>query len=250
MLKFKKKHTISIGISLLIVVLLALGFNNKNIISTISKNKKIPIYSVDTKDKKVAISFDVNWGEDNTPKILDILDKRKVKCSFFLMGGWVEKYPDKVKSIHERGHEIGNHSNNHPDMTKVSNEKIINEIAVTDAKIMSITGEKPKLFRFPSGAYNDKATECVESTNHIPIQWDVDSIDWKEQGAKVEYERVIKKTKPGSILLFHNNAKYTPDNLDKIIEKLKSEGYTFVNISELIYKDNYEIDSTGRQIKK
>lgn len=252
MIKLKKKHTIFIGIGICaaLIFLIFVKFNTKDITSVFSSNKKIPVYCVDTKNKKVAISFDINWGPDNTEKILDTLDKYKIKSSFFVLGGWVEKFPDKIKLIHERGHEIGNHSNTHADMTKISKDKIINEIAITDAKIMGITGERTKLFRFPSGAYNNDAVEAVESTKHIPIQWDVDSIDWKEHGADIEYDRVIKKVKPGSIILFHNNAKYTPENLDRIIKKLKEHGYEIVPISELIYKDNYYIDNTGKQIKK
>lgn len=252
MIKLKKKHTIVIGIGIFLILIFSvlIKFDNKDIISVFSSEKRVPLYSVDTKDKKVAISFDVNWGPDNTGKILDTLDKYKVKSSFFVLGKWVEKFPNKIKIIYERGHEIGNHSNTHVDMTKISKEKIINEIAITDAKIMEITGKKTKLFRFPSGAYNNEAIEAVERTNHIPIQWDVDSIDWKEQGEEIEYKRVMKSVKPGSIILFHNNAKYTPKNLDRIIKKLKEEGYEIVTVSELIYKDNYAIDNAGRQIKK
>jgi polysaccharide deacetylase family sporulation protein PdaB len=212
--------------------------------------RKLPIYSVDTKEKKIAISIDVSWGYDRTDDILKVLDKYNVKATFFIVGAWIDQYPDKLKAIYEQGHEIGNHSNKHPIMTTISKEQIIREIAIVDAKIMAITGQGTTLFRCPSGEYNNLVVETVEATNHYCVQWNADSIDWKEQGAEVEYNRIIKNTKPGSILLFHNNAKYTPENLPKILDTLGAQGYKFVKVSDLIYKNNYFLDYTGKQIQK
>jgi peptidoglycan-N-acetylglucosamine deacetylase len=211
-------------------------------------NKKLPIYSVDTKEKKIALTFDVSLGDDNTSKLLDILDKYNVKATFFLVGAWINDNEALVKDMVKRGHELGNHTNMHPDMNKITKAKLIEEIMTCDAKILSITGTSTKLFRFPEGAYNDNVINTVEATRHYCVQWDVDSIDWKENGANIEYNRVIKKTKPGSILLFHNTAKYTPETLPRIIEKLQSEGYEFVKVTDLIYKDNFYLDASGKQI--
>ena len=242
---------------LIVLVVLFIGalatigiYNLKTKGVVIGEPRNIPIYSVDTKEKKVAITFDASWGDDKTDEILKILDEYNVKVTFFLVGAWVDQHPDKLKSMYEKGHEIGNHSNRHPILTKISKEEIIKDMAAVDAKIMSITGQGTTLYRCPSGAYNNLVIETVESTNHYCIQWDVDSIDWKEEGAEIEYNRIIKNTKPGSILLFHNNAKYTPGNLPKIIETLKAEGYEFVTTSDLIYKDNYYINHLGKQIQK
>jgi polysaccharide deacetylase family sporulation protein PdaB len=244
-----KRKIIQLAIVVVIGVIAAAGLYNYRTKGVFFGDKrKLPIYCVDTQEKKIAISFDASWGADKTDKLLEILDEYDVKATFFLVGGWVEKYPEKIKAIYDKGHEIGNHSNTHPTMTKISRAKIINEISITDAKIMEIIGERTKLFRCPEGAYNDKVIEAVESTNHYCIQWDVDSIDWKAQGAEREYSRVIKNTKPGSIILFHNDAKYTPQNLPRILKKFKEEGYEFVKISDLIYKENYHIDHTGKQI--
>ncbi|MFT5874555.1 MAG: polysaccharide deacetylase family sporulation protein PdaB [Clostridium sp.] len=216
----------------------------------LGQQRKLPIYSVDTKEKKIAISFDASWGDDKTDDILKTLDKYNAKATFFLVGAWIDQYPDKLKTMFEKGHEIGNHSNKHPIMTTISKENMIKEIAITDAKIMSITGKPAVLFRCPSGEYNNLVIETVEATNHYCIQWDADSIDWKEQGAEIEYNRIIEKTRPGSILLFHNNAKYTPENLEKVLEYFKAQGYEFVTISDIIYKDNYYINQAGKQIQK
>ncbi|KAJ50451.1 polysaccharide deacetylase family sporulation protein PdaB [Clostridium tetanomorphum] len=233
---------------LLLSVIASLLINSKGVF--LSQSNKVPIYSVKTEEKKVAITFDVNWGQSNTKKILDILDKNNVKATFFLIGNWIDDFPEETKEIYKRGHEIGNHSNTHPDMRKVSKGKIINEISITDAKIMKIIGKNTKLFRCPSGSYNDSVIDVVNSTGHYCVQWDVDSIDWKAEGADKEYNRVISKTKPGSIILFHNDGKYTPQTLPIIIRELKHKGYQFVTVGDLIYKENYYINNEGKQIKK
>jgi peptidoglycan-N-acetylglucosamine deacetylase len=214
----------------------------------INYNRKLPIYNVDTKEKKVALTFDVSVGGiDNTKKILDILDKYNGKATFFLIGVWVDNNKDMVKEISDSGNEIGNHSDKHPSMTSISKDRIIQEINTTDNKIYNIIGKKTSLFRCPSGAYNDLVLDTVKNTGHFCIQWDVDSIDWRESGASIEKDRILSKTKPGSILLFHNNAKYTPENLPVIMDKLAKEGYKFVTVSDLIYKNDYQIDSQGKQ---
>lgn len=228
------------------IVSIGVNYKSKGVFKFLSK--ELPIYNVDTKDKKIALTFDVSWGDDNTPMILDILDKYNVKATFFLVGAWIDGNETVVKDMVKRGNELGNHTNKHPNMNKISKEKLVEEIMTCDAKILSITGTSTKLFRFPEGTYNDNSVKTVEATGHYSIQWDVDSIDWKENGANIEYNRVVKKVKSGSILLFHNNAKYTPENLPRIIEKLQGEGYEFVKVSDLIYKDNYYLDASGKQI--
>lgn len=238
-----------IAICLLVISMIAsLFLDNKGVF--LNKNKKLPIYSVGIEEKKVSITFDVNWGDNNTIKILDILDKYNVKATFFLIGNWIEDFPKEVEEIAKRGHEIGNHSNTHPDMTKITKEKIIHELSITDGKILKVTGKSTKLFRFPSGSYNDFSVEAVNSLGYYCIQWDVDSIDWKAEGEEKEYDRVMKNTKPGSILLFHNDGKYTPKTLPRIIEDLKSKGYDFETVGNLIYKENFHINHEGRQIKQ
>lgn len=211
-------------------------------------NKKLPIYSVDTNEKKISLTFDTSWGIDYTSAILDILDKYHIKATFFIIGKWADDYPDTVKEIYRKGHEIGNHSDTHANMTLVSKEKIMMEINKTDEKIFQLTGQTTSLFRCPEGEYNDLVINTVNSLGKYSIQWDVDSIDWKEGNKQLEYERVIKKAKSGSIILFHNNAKNTPENLPRIIEKLQQEGDRFVTVSDLIYKQNYHLDGSGKQI--
>jgi polysaccharide deacetylase family sporulation protein PdaB len=253
-MRFDKGYYISkiiVGLSLIFVCgIMSILFNYEKIGVFLTYEKKLPIYSVDTKVKNIALTFDVNWGSDNTNKILDTLDQYNVKATFFIVGAWAEDNEEKVKEIYNRGHEIANHSTKHPDLTKVSRDRIIKEVEITDAKIKELTGESSNIFRCPSGSYNDNVIQTLRDINHFCIQWDVDSIDWKEEGADIEYNRVIKRTKPGSIVLFHNNAKYTPENLPKIIKEFKSQNYNFLKVSQLIYTKNYYINNDGKQILK
>lgn len=250
-LKIRLIKKISMITFLLLAAALISVFTNYRYKGTfINTDRRLPIYCVDTKEKKVAMTFDVSLGDEYIEEILNVLDKYNIKATFFIVGDWIDRNPDKLKQIHEKGHEIGNHSNRHPNMTKISEEKIVEDININEAKIRNITTSGTKLFRCPEGAYNDKVINTVEKSGYYCIQWDVDSIDWKEQGADIEYNRVIKNIKPGSIMLFHNTAKYTPENLPKIIKKLREEGYKFVKVGELIYKENYRLDNEGRQISK
>lgn len=211
--------------------------------------KKLPIYKVDRNDKKIALTFDVNWGDNNIDEILDILDKYDIKASFFVIGKWAEDNKTEVIKLYERGQEIGNHSYSHKYFSKISKETMKSEIVKCDYVIEKIIGTKPYLFRFPSGEYNNMAVDMVYSTSHFPVQWSVDSIDWKEQGRDIEYNRVVSKTKSGDIILFHTNARYTPENLSKVIETLKLKGFDFITLSELIYKDSKKTDNFGKQLK-
>ncbi len=225
--------------------------NDLGAITVFLSNKRLlPIYSVDTDEKKIAISFDAAWGDQYTEELLKIMEERNIKCTFFLVGFWVDEHPDQVRKIAEAGHEIGNHSTNHPHMSKLSKEQIKMELETTQRKIEELAGDRAvKLFRPPFGDYNDTVIATCRELGYYPIQWDVDSLDWKEYGVEHMFKQVTSKVRNGSIVLFHNNAKYTPQALPLILDHLLAEGYEFVPISELIYKDNYYIDHTGRQKK-
>jgi len=236
-------------IALLVIISLSYSAikTEKSILEVFSYRKELPIYSVDTEEKKIALTFDAAWGSDYTLGILDILDKHNVKGTFFLVGFWVDKYPEYVKEIYNRGHDIGNHSTNHPYMTKLTDEAALKELEVTSEKIKEIIGEKPNLFRPPFGDYDDRIVKLCMENGYYVIQWDVDSLDWKELGVQPVVDRVTRNVQNGSIVLFHNNAKYILEYLPIVIERLQGDGYELVPISELIYKDNFYIDNTGRQ---
>lgn len=218
--------------------------------SCIAGKKALPIYCIQTDEKKISISFDAAWGADDTIKLLDILDKHNVKTTFFMTGGWVSTYPDMVKEIYNRGHDLGNHSENHKEMSKLSASEQKKEITSVDDKIKELTGYDCFLFRPPYGDYNSELINTVYGCNHYPVQWDVDSLDWKDYGVD-SIIRTITRHKAlgnGSIILMHNGAKFTAEALDAVLTSLEEQGYEIVPISQLIISENFHMDGTGRQI--
>lgn len=238
---------VAIAMILLLSFIFYLIDGYKTIDVFLNAKADIPIYSVETNDKKVALTFDIGWGDEHIPAILDILEKNNVKATFFIIGTWVDKYPNRVKKISDAGHEIGNHSNNHVYFTKLTKSKIKEEIFTTSNKIKKVTGKETVLARPPYGDYNSDVVKAIEETAHYCIQWDVDPVDWKETSSGEIHRRVVSKVQKGSIILLHNSNKETVNALDSIIKDLKAKGYEFVKVSDLIYKENYYIDYTGRQ---
>ena len=244
----KKLITICLMVTIALIVGVA-GVKNISV-ATSSQKKLLPIYNVGTQEKKVAISFDAAWGNEDTNLLIDILAKYKVKATFFIVGEWVDKYPESVKALSDAGHSIQNHSDTHAHLPELNKECIINEIENCNKKIEQLTGKKPVLIRVPYGDYSNSVVQCINELNMYTIQWDVDSLDWKDYDAQKIYNRVTSKVGCGSIVLFHNAAKHTPEALPLIIECLLEKGFEFVTIEDLIYKDNYSINIAGTQIKK
>ena len=219
-----------------------------------AQNKKVlPIYrvGVEPADKRISVTFDNAWGADDIPDILASLKKYNAKATFFVLGTWVEKYPEIVKSIFDEGHEIANHSYVHYHPAKLSDKQLTEEIVKCNEAIKSVTGKECNIYRAPYGEYNNEVVTNAQNNGMFVIQWDVDSLDWRNEMTKQAiYDRVTKKVKAGSIILFHNDTKYTREVLPEILEKLTSDGYTSVTVSNLIYKENYSIDNNGQQNKR
>ena len=242
----KKQHIMLAICVIIATVLLVTG--SVGIVA--SQNRKLPIYCVKTDEKQIAISFDAAWGNDDTETLIKILKEYNVPATFFVVGAWVDKYPESVKALNDAGHRIENHSNTHPHMPQLSKEQIINELESCNNKIKAVTGRCPKLLRVPYGDYDNAVLETTESIGMYTIQWDVDSLDWKDHAtADSICKRVTSKVKNGSIVLFHNDADHTPEALPTILKALKEQGYEFVFIEDLIYKENYEIIHDGTQCK-
>ena len=220
-------------------------------ISAAGAARQLPIYSVDRPaedgKKYCSISFDAAWGNEDTQILIDTLGKYNVKATFFLVGDWVDKYPESVKALHDAGMEVMNHSNHHDHYNSLSADQIVADVTACNDKVKAITGITPTLIRCPYGEYDDHVISAIRSMGMEPLQWDVDRLDWKDYDAKTIYKRVTEKLQPGSIVLFHNAALHTPEALPSILEFMHQSGYTVVPIGELIYTENYTIDHTGRQ---
>ncbi len=247
MLRFCRKRGMLIAAAAA-AVLIFCTVTSPAIVGVSATERLLPIYSVQRDNKAVSLTFDAAWGNEDTQTLIDILDKYDVKATFFVVGAWAEKYPESVKALHDAGHEVMSHSDDHAHFNTLTGEQIVDNIGRSCDKIEAVTGVRPTLFRAPYGEYDDHVIAAVNSMGMHAIQWDVDSLDWKDYDAKTIYNRVTSKVQPGSIVLFHNAAKYTPAALADIIENLISQGYDIVPVSELILKENYMIDHTGRQI--
>lgn len=246
-----KKSRLIIVILLIVVLSISASiFLNPKVTSAFSTPKKLPIYSVETKTQTVALSFDAAWGADKTRQIMDLLERYNMKATFFLVGFWIDKYPELTKEIDERGFLVGNHSTNHLHMSGLSEQDIKREVETTNQKIKDATGKNTIFFRAPFGEYNNRVLTGIEDMKMLCIQWDVDSIDWKGLSGAQMAERVLSRTKAGSIILCHNNSDHILDALPLILNGLKNKGLTSVRMDELVLQQNYYIDRNGRQFAK
>lgn len=252
---FNKQKIYSYLVALSTVIVLffvAAIFTNKSgeIIQTMSQAKKLPIYNVDTSEAKIAFTMNCAWNADDIDQILATLSKHNTHITFFMVGDWVDKYPDAVKKISEAGHEIANHSDGHKHVNNLSLEENEKEVKLCSDKIETITGKKTTLYRGPYGEYNNTVIQAAENQKHITIQWSLDTLDYKGLTADEMWARLNGKVKNGDIILSHNGTKHTADSLDKILTNLESNGFKVVTVSDLIYKDNYIIDNNGTQKSK
>lgn len=245
---FKLKTVLLSALTILLISVLSVSAHFTGAYSVYFGNtpRLVPIYNVEREDKVVSITFDCAWGTDYTDKILKALDNCSVRATWFMVEFWAEKYPEYVKKISEK-HEIGTHSSTHSYMSKQNSEEIKLELSTSSEAIETVTGGKVELFRPPYGDYDDELIKTASEQGYYTIQWDVDSLDWKDLSATDIAMRVINGVKGGSIILMHNNGLHTAEAVPIILETLKNRGYSFVPVGELIYRENYTIDSAGVQ---
>lgn len=247
----QKNRPVLSGIGfVLAVVLVFYVVSSPTIVGVSATTRQLPVYCVARDDKVVALSFDAAWGNEDTQTLIDILDKYAVKTTFFVVGDWVDKYPESVKALSDAGHEVMNHSSTHAHFSQLSNEQIVADITASNEKVAAVTGVTPTLFRCPYGEYDDHVISAINGMGMTAVQWNVDSLDWKGISADEIKGRVLKNVTPGSIVLFHNAAENTPQALPGIIESLLADGYTIVPISQILLSGDYIIDHTGKQCPK
>ncbi len=248
-LSVKNKRLLCAIGSVLLVALIFLVSGTPAMLQTAAASKKLPIYCVQRDDKCVSLTFDAAWGNEDTQTLIDILGMYDVHATFFVVGQWAEKYPESVSALAQAGHEVMTHSDDHAHFSKLTAEEIRENVAASCDKIEAITGVRPNLFRCPYGEYDDHVIEALGNMGMKTIQWDVDSLDWKEISATEIKQRVTDRVRPGSIVLFHNAAKHTPEALPAILEFLIKSGYRIVPVSELLFDGDYEMDHTGRMCR-
>ncbi|MBR5328623.1 MAG: polysaccharide deacetylase family protein [Firmicutes bacterium] len=243
-LYIKRNVLRGMGIALLCLILLGCGTMLSPQVAPTAVTGQKPIYAVERSDKTMAISFDASWGAEHTETILAILEQHNVKTTFFLVNLWIEEYPEMVKAIHEKGHEIGLHSATHPKFTELSQSQITKELTANQAAIEKLTGQKPTIFRPPFGDYNSDVIATVSGLGITSVQWSIDSLDWQGLTAQEIADRILKDAAPGAIVLLHNNGDHTAEALELFLPALLNEGYTIIPVGELISENGYT-DNNG-----
>lgn len=214
-------------------------------VSVSVSERRLPVYRVVTEDKKVAVTFNCAWNDSVTDSILNTLKEKNVRCTFFFVGDYVRKYPEDVRKIINSGHEAANHSDRHLSPSKQSYAELVADISSCNDEIFRLTGKTCKLYRAPSGEYTNDAIAAAESLGMTAIQWNVDSIDWKDKTPAEILERIKTRTVDGSIILFHTGKKNTAEALPEVIDFLQKSGYTLVTVSELLPDGDYELLHDG-----
>lgn len=212
-----------------------------------AQDKHLPIYSVETDQKLVALGINSAWGNEDIQDILTALETAGVRASFFVLGEFADDFPQSVELIAQAGHEVGSHSNTHADMNTLSEGKILEQIRESVRKIEGLTSQPVTLFRPPSGAYDNRVIRLIEQEGLYPIQWNADSLDYRGYTARQMLDRISRTLEPGSILLFHSGTKNTAAALPEVIAGIRAEGYEFVTVGELIHPRPYTVDFRGRQ---
>lgn len=226
---------------------LYLGPLQQDATAVVASQKVLPIYSVEREDKVISVTFDASWGGDKTMAILDLLDQYNAKATFFLVGIWVDKYPELVQEIAKRGHEIGNHSDSHAHFTQISDAQIRQELKNCSDKIEDLTGTRPTLFRPPYGDYNSKVITVVRDAGYEAVQWSVDSLDWKNRGVSDLVKRATNNVQKGDIILFHNDSQYIVEALPAILQHYQAQGFTMIPAKDILLSGNTTIDVQGKQ---
>ena len=242
-----RRRVLTLGLCLLAAAAMLYVVNHPAIVGASATTRQLPVYCVARDQKVASLTFDAAWGNEDTQALIDILARYNVKATFFCVGDWAEKYPESVKALHDAGHEVMSHSNHHDHYNALTAQQIVEDVTASNERIAAATGVTPTLIRCPYGEYDDHVISAIRSMGMEPIQWDVDSLDWKDYDAGTICKRVRDKLAPGSIVLFHNAALHTPEALPSVLEHMIREGYTVVPIGQLIYWENYTIDHTGRQ---
>lgn len=195
------------------------------------------VYQVATKEKKVALTFDISWGHEQVDKVLAALEESGIrKATFFLSAPWAEKYPDIVKTIKEKGYEIGSHGYKHLNYTRLTDEEIREQISKAHRTLRAVSGISPNLLRPPNGDFDRRVIRIADQLDYTVVHWSTNSNDWTNPGTEKIVDNVLSSVGPGHIILMHasDSAKQTPEALKRIAKELKAQGYQFVTVTELL----------------
>lgn len=210
--------------------------------------RSLPIYSVQTVQPIASLGINCAWDDQDIPSMLQALAEAQVHATFFLLGEWAERFPDSAKAIAAAGHEIGSHSYSHRGMDSLSNQEMLEEIRLSQQAIYNACGQTPVLFRPPSGSYNDAVIESIHASGCVPIQWNLDTLDWRGLSAEQIAHRVSSQLQPGSILLLHAGTEHSAQALPLILDAAKQANLQFVPVGSLLLPNSTQVDHNGCQL--
>jgi len=232
---------------ILILSMIAAGYLVSAARHLLVSGRLMPVYRAVTREKKVALTFDISWGQEMPPRVLDALKNEGVKATFFLSGPWARSYPDLVKRIAGEGHEIASHGYEHVNLSGYSREFITENIRRTHEILVELTGQQPRYFRPPNGDFNDLVIQTAAELGYLTVIWSLDSLDWKRLSSEEIARRIISRIKQGDIVLMHasDSAPGTPGALPAIIQGIRAKGLEMVRLSELMQPPP-PLDSSSR----
>jgi polysaccharide deacetylase family sporulation protein PdaB len=251
----KLKQFIFIAVAILFAA--GIVYSEKSDISVFS-NSGLPaaVYSIQTNQKVVALTFDISWGDKMPAPIIQMLEDKGIrKATFFLSSPWAQSHPEIVTRIVKDGFEIGSHGHKYTNYSSLEDAEIRKQIQAAHQILTETTGKAPNLIRMPNGDFDKRVLNIANQLGYTVIQWDTDSMDWKNIGTDKIIDRVVSRAHPGDIILMHasDSAKQTHEALPAIIDQLRAKGYEFVTVSELINQTKVENkpveDQTFKNIK-
>jgi peptidoglycan-N-acetylmuramic acid deacetylase len=199
-------------------------------------------YKADPNKKVLYVTFDNGYENGYTEKVLDVLKKEKVPATFFVTGHYLLSASDLVKRMVKEGHIIGNHSWHHPDLTKVSDERLTRELEKVRVKTEELTGQKSMMYlRPPRGVFSERTIALAKEQGYTHVFWSLAFKDWEtnnQKGWKYSYDNIMRQVHPGAIILLHSVSSDNAEALEKVIQDLKKQGYTFKSLDDLILEQN------------
>ncbi|MBW5449139.1 polysaccharide deacetylase family sporulation protein PdaB [Cohnella sp. CFH 77786] len=220
-----------------VLLSLAVVWVERDNLSVFAPHPPAAVYSVPTDRKVVALTFDISWGDKRAAPIMDILENKGVKnVTFFLSSPWSKTHPELVKRMVDAGYEIGSHGHKHDNYSSYGEEEIRKQISTAHGMLTELTGKAPNLIRMPNGDFDKRVLRVANDLGYKVIQWDTDSLDWKNPGVDTIVRRVVDKAHPGDIILLHasDSCKQTHEALPIIIDQLRAQGYDFVTVGQLL----------------
>ncbi|MFD2445067.1 delta-lactam-biosynthetic de-N-acetylase [Bacillus sp. CGMCC 1.16607] len=208
--------------------------------------KHSAFYKGDPNKKYLYLTFDNGYENGYTEKILDVLKKEKVPATFFVTGHYLESASDLVERMVEEGHIVGNHSWSHPDLTKVSDEKLKEELEKVREETAILTGQKNMVYlRPPRGIFSERTLDLAKKAGYTHVFWSLAFVDWntdQQKGWQYSYDKIMSQAHPGAVMLLHTVSKDNADALEKVIQDLKKQGYQFKSLDDFVLSDTLKED--------